>query len=135
MTNFRTTNHGFTQGVTVERIIVQANPASAVGVAGNGSIRTGIYVDDMLASIGQLSLPTTSPYVDWMINRQDGFQSLSITNPNWLDPTRSAAWEVRSKRRMRPLGETLWFVGVMDNTNGGTNYSVNYHVRTLLKLP
>ena len=135
LTNY-VSSGGSLEGVTVARIFVEQYPRVATGAqTENGTVRSGLYIDSRNSVVADLNDPVTDPYSDWMMNRSDGFNTTTATAPNWLDPTNSSRYQVRSKRKVEQIGRTLWLMTQISNSTGGTNLTVSFHTRVLLLLP
>jgi len=89
-----------------------------------------MYIDDKAATVAQISNPVTNPHVDWMWN-SDYYAGTSATYAG-LDG--EIHWQVRSKRKLHEIGDTLWMV-LQPNLAGATNVTLAIHTRVLLLLP
>jgi len=88
----------------------QAAPGAALGVAHGLS-------------------PSTSPNADWMLYRQWN------VHPHYSFNGAVDQWEtdIRSKRRLGEVGETLLYV--IENRDASATASMSFHFRSLLMLP
>ena len=131
---------GNTQGVTVIRTLINifwvptttAFNFTEQFAAGLGVSQIGVATADFD--------PTVKPYLDWMLN--DYRANLSpVAAASTYQPsaasvfqTGSMQWDVRSRRKMEEIGDTLNFViKQVAAVSGGVSYRL--HARTLLLLP
>jgi hypothetical protein len=72
---------------------------------------------------------TETPNADWMLfDQRDAHPGYSFTGPNNL-----VSFDVKSKRRLKELGDTLLFG--LENRDATATVSWHIHCRTLLMMP
>jgi hypothetical protein len=133
LSQFKTAG-GEVNGATVMRTHLVVWPATAVAAA--DAIRLGLMVtgtNEVQASFAlgatAFNNPTDFPYLDWMYSRK--FRATPTLNP-W-GSTNEMSVDLRSKRKMEDLADTLLLSVV--NTNSGVALNVDVSARVLLALP
>jgi hypothetical protein len=123
-------------GATVARTHIYIAVTSAV-VNGDG-ISLLLRVDDInevVASPGvavttaHIPSGTETPEADWMLfDQRDAHPGYSLYGPNNL-----WAYDVKSKRRLKEIGDTLLFG--FENRDATATVNWHVHIRTLLMMP
>ena len=123
-------------GATVARVHAYVSISSAV-VVGDG-INLGFIVDQTNETVAGPGVAVTTPHVisvtetpnaDWMmIDERDARPGYNLYGPNnvWT-------YDVRAKRRLREIGDSLLFV--FENPDASATVSWFIHCRTLLMMP
>ena len=124
---------GSLEGVTIGRVHLNWAPVSGVGTTtSNPFVEWGLYVDDKSETNVTIDNPSGSPYSDWLINRTD-YVAFSTTQPAWINGPGSAQVDIRSKRKLDNIGDSL-FVAINSTEPAGT-CSHSIVMSTHLALP
>jgi len=136
LAQFKAVTGASTTGSTITRIHSRTWITSAV-VVGDGVSDAFIVdqLDEVQASPGvatstaHILSPAFSPNADWMLYRQWNAHPLY----GFSGPVNQWEADIRSRRRLREIGDTLLYV--FENRDATATVSVSTHVRTLLALP
>jgi len=133
---------GLMQGLTVTRTLLSVRSACDGPVGGLDAVRIGLLVTGTKAELGASPTaysPLQDPYEDWMWNAAYSTVAapnsvINLTAGTSPVTATSVFWDVKSKRRLDELGETLWLnVDKIGTTIATTEFSIS--ARVLLMLP
>ena len=117
---------GSREGVTIMRTVfdLQYSPASS-----SDHITFGLQVESIndLATSAALR-PDTNPYEPWLLNSTMWPTASGAT----VDAVTQRHYDIRSKRKVQHIGESLWFSWIPSSTG---NSSLAGYFRVLIALP
>lgn len=135
LTDYRT-DRGVLQadpGMTIMRVVGRIQVQKATGtLTSQDGVLYGLVVDSSTRAVANVSRPGTSEHDDWMMWQWLPVAYGENVSPTDTDLITSYDVDVKARRRLEEVNDTLWFSWAITGLN---NAAVSITVRVLLLLP